>query len=68
MVYKHTNSRGQDYYLHSLTVTLRGSGKNQTIYFFSKDVRDGSVDNVPQGYQVVENTRTGLPILKKGSS
>lgn len=65
MAYKHTNSKGQDYYLHSQTVILRGSGKNQTIYFFSKDVRDGSVDNVPPGYQIVENTRTGLPILKK---
>lgn len=65
VAYKHTNSKGQAYYLHSLTVTLRGSGKRQTIYFFSRNVRDGSLDDIPSGYQVIENARTGLPILKK---
>jgi len=37
----------------------------QRIYFFARDVRDGAVDVLPAGYIVVENLRTGLPVLKK---
>ena len=39
MAYSHTNSRGQTYYLHSKDVQLRGSGRNQTIYYFAKEVK-----------------------------
>jgi len=46
-------------------VTLKG-GRQQTIYFFAKEVKDGAIDEVPAGYIVIENSRTGLPILKKG--
>jgi hypothetical protein len=56
---------GKTYYLHSRQVTLRG-GRTQTIYFFAQDVRDGALDSVPAGYVVMENARTGLPMLKKG--
>ena len=55
---------GKTYYLHSRKVTLRG-GREQTIYFFAQDVRDGSLDAVPAGYEVMENARTGLPMLRK---
>ncbi|OGE31875.1 hypothetical protein A2631_01995 [Candidatus Daviesbacteria bacterium RIFCSPHIGHO2_01_FULL_44_29] len=65
MAFKYTNKKGTDYYLHTQQVTLRGSGKQQTIYFFAREVRNGSLDAVPAGYTVVENDRTGLPILKK---
>jgi hypothetical protein len=66
MAYAHTNSKGQTYYLHGKVVTLKG-GRQQQIYFFAKDVRDGdSLDDVPSGYVVTENKRTGLPMLKKG--
>lgn len=65
MAYQHTNQKGTAYYLHSTEITLRGSGKKQTIYFFAKTARSGSLDAVPAGYQVVENKRTGLPVLKK---
>ncbi|KKR80001.1 MAG: hypothetical protein UU73_C0001G0296 [Candidatus Daviesbacteria bacterium GW2011_GWA1_41_61] len=64
MAYKHTNKKGVDYYLHSKEVKLR-SGRNQTIYYFAKEAGSGSLDNVPAGFKVVENERTGLPILKK---
>lgn len=64
MAYQHTNSKGQQYYLHMKDVTLKG-GRVQRIYFFARDVRDGAVDELPAGYMVVENARTGLPILKK---
>lgn len=65
MAYKHTNKKGTDYFLHSQQVKLRGSGKNQTIYFFSKNVRNGSMDDLPAGFMVVENQKTGLPTLKR---
>jgi hypothetical protein len=63
--YTHTNSKGVTYYLHSKTVTLRG-GKQQTIYFFAKDVRPAdAVADLPEGYGVQENPRNGFLTLKK---
>lgn len=56
---------GKTYYLHSKEVTLRG-GRKQVIYFFATDVRDGALEGVPAGYVVMENPRTGLPMLRKG--
>lgn len=67
MAYSHTNSRGQEYFLHSKDVTLKG-GRVQRIYFFAREVKpEGAMDALPEGYQVVENERTGLPILKKAA-
>ena len=65
MAYEHTNSKGQKYYLHQRDVILKG-GREQRIYFFAREVKDGAIDDLPSGMVVVENTRTGLPILKKG--
>ncbi len=65
MAFNYKNSKGTDYYLHRREVTLRGSGRKQTIYFFAREEKEGVIEEVPAGYQVVENTRTGLPILKK---
>jgi hypothetical protein len=56
---------GKTYYLHTKDVTLRG-GRQQTIYFFAQDVREGVMEALPDGYIVSENPRTGLPLLKKG--
>jgi hypothetical protein len=65
MAYMTTNSKGQSYYLHSKMVTLKG-GRQQRIYYFAKDVRPAdALDALPAGYQVSENARTGLPMLKK---
>lgn len=55
---------GKTYFLHSKSVTLRG-GRQQVIYYFATDVRDGALDEVPAGYAVMENARTGLPMLRK---
>ena len=41
--------KGQTYYLHMKDVTLK-NGRVQRIYFFARDVRDGSLDAVPLGY------------------
>ena len=54
---------GETYYLHSKEVTLRG-GRKQTIYYFARDERPNACD-LPDGYEVMENSRTGLPMLKK---
>lgn len=64
MAYSHTNSKGQTYYLHGKMVTLRG-GRKQQIYYFAREVKDAALDDLPGGYEVVENKRTGLPMLKK---
>ena len=64
MAYAHTNSKGQTYYLHSKEVTLRG-GRKQRIYYFGKEAKEGAIDEVPEGRVIVENSRTGLPMLKR---
>ena len=65
MAYRHTNSKGTTYYLHSRVTQLKNGGQ-QRIYFFAKDVRPAdAVDAVPAGYEIGENGRTGLPILRK---
>lgn len=64
MAYAHTNSKGQQYFLHMKDVTLKG-GRLQRIYYFARDVRPGAIDELPEDRIVVENARTGLPVLKK---
>ncbi len=66
MAFSYTNSKGQTYHLHKKDVTLK-NGRQQTIYFFARDVRDGALDEVPAGYEVVETQRTGMPVLKKSA-
>ena len=63
MAYKHTNSKGVTYYLNSKKVVLRG-GKEQTIYYFSKDSRPEATD-LPSGMEVNENPRNGFLTVKR---
>ena len=63
MAYAHTNSKGNTYYLHGRETTLK-NGSTRTLYFFSKEVKDGALDEVPAGY-VVSESKNGLPVLKK---
>ena len=55
---------GQTYFLHSKDVILRG-GRQQTIYFFAREEKEGVMNELPAGYEVMENSRTGLPMLRK---
>ncbi len=64
MAFAYKNTKGQTYYLHTRKVTLK-NGRVQVIFFFARDVRDGSLDAVPAGYAVMETKRTGMPVLKK---
>ena len=42
------------------------AGKKRTIHFFSKNKPDvGEPIQLPKGYEVKVNTKTGLPYLKK---
>ena len=63
MAFSFKNSKGVTYFLHS-KATLLKSCKTQTLYFFSKEQKEGVLDAVPAGYQVAE-TANGLPVLKK---
>jgi hypothetical protein len=68
MAYAHTNSKGQQYFLHMKDVQLKG-GRIQRIHFFAKvpnNPKGTPEDVLPAGYIVIENARTGLPVLKKG--
>lgn len=55
---------GKMYHLHTKEVKLAG-GRLQKIYYFAGDVGKGSLDALPAGYEVMENQRTGLPMLRK---
>jgi hypothetical protein len=61
--YSHTNSKGVTYYLNSKLVTLRG-GKEQRIYYFSKDERPEGTE-LPEGFGVNENARNGFLTVKR---
>ena len=63
MAYSHTNSKGNTYYLHSKTTLLK-SGREQTIYYFAKTIKEGAINAVPDAY-VVSKSKNGLPVLKK---
>jgi hypothetical protein len=65
VAFTYTNSKGNKYFLHSRQTTLK-NGTKQTIYFFAKEEKDGSMNQVPAGYEVSES-KNGLPVLKKKS-
>lgn len=56
-----SKKNGTEYFLHARPAA-NGTTK---LYFFSKEVKDGSQDALPEGYEISENSLTGLPILKK---
>lgn len=64
MAYTHENSKGVTYHLNSKLVVLRG-GKEQRIYYFSKDKRAEATD-LPAGFVVNENPRNGFLTVKRG--
>ena len=65
MAFSVVSSKSQKtYYLHSREVVLKGDRK-QRIFFFGGEVKEGALDALPEGYEVMENPRTGLPMLRK---
>ena len=63
MAYSFTNSKGVTYFLHTKK-SMTSTGKERTLFFCSKEQKEGTLDQVPGGYEVVE-MKTGLPVLKK---
>jgi hypothetical protein len=64
MAFSYTNSKGNTYYLHTKKSTT-STGKERTLFYFSKELREGeALDAVPAGYTVAE-MKTGMLVLKK---
>lgn len=63
MAFKYKNSKGNEYILHCRTTKL-ANGNERNLYFFSREQKEGAVNEVPKGYQVSE-TANGLPVLKR---
>lgn len=55
---------GKTYYLHSKEVELK-SGRKQRIFYFGGTAEKEVLNELPAGYEVTENERTGLPMLRK---
>lgn len=55
---------GKTYYLHTKEVKLAG-GRKQRIYYFAGEEKSNSLNELPAGFEVMENKRTGLPMLRK---
>ena len=55
---------GKTYHLHERRQKLKG-GQEVTLYYFAGQAGEGAIDAVPNGYEVSENAKTGLPLLKK---
>ncbi len=63
MAFTYKNSKGVTYILHG-KVRVSSTGKKTTLYFFSKEKKEGALDSLPAGYKVSE-TSNGLLVLKK---
>jgi hypothetical protein len=64
MAFSYTNSKGNTYYLHTKK-SLTSTGKERTLFYFSKEMKEGeALDAVPAGYTVAE-MKTGMLVLKK---
>jgi len=57
--YVYETNEKKKFWLH-----MKRKGK-VTLFYFSKDPV-GALFNIPKGFIVVENTKTGFPFLKKG--
>lgn len=55
---------GKTYFLHARLQELRG-GQKVTLYYFAGAAGKDAIDSLPAGYEISENARTGLPLLKK---
>ena len=65
MPYSVTSKKsGKQYFLHERKQELKG-GQQVTLYYFAGEPKEGAIDALPEGYEVSENTTTGLPLLKK---
>lgn len=60
------NAKGEVYFLHSRWVSLRNTDKDMVIYWFARAINKLKVcESLPKGYEVIENERSGMPLLRK---
>ena len=59
--YIYVNKKKQKFWLH-----MKQKG-NRTLYYFSKDPRN-SLNSLPKGFEVFENEKSGLPMIRKKSA
>jgi hypothetical protein len=59
-----SNKSKKTYFLHSRLQKLKG-GQEVTLYYFAGEAKAGAIDALPAGMEVMENERTGLPMLRK---
>ena len=55
---------GKNYILH-LKEQKRADGGVTKLFYFAGEAKEGALDDLPEGYQVIENERTGLPFLER---
>ena len=64
MAFSYTNSKGNTYFLHTQE-SMTSTGKERSLFYFSKELREGeALDAVTAGYTVAE-MKTGMLVLKK---
>jgi len=63
--FKHTTPQGKTYFLHGREQKLRNSKKSITLYYFAKEVKKNALPQVPDGFEVFQNPRTQLPMLRR---
>lgn len=61
--YSHTNTKGVTYHLNCKAVTLRG-GREQVIYYFTKDAGRPEACELPATKVINENPRNGFLTVK----
>jgi hypothetical protein len=65
MAYTVTGAKtGGTYYLHEHRERLKG-GQETVLYYFAKELREGAMDHLPEGYEPNLNTPNGHPVLRK---
>jgi len=65
MAYKQKNSRDEEYTLYRMQIQWQKDNK-QVRYFFAKGTpKRGTPCDLPDGYEVVENEKTGLLFARK---
>lgn len=57
---------GKTFFLHEQRQpVLRAGARVVTLYYFAGKPGENAIDALPDGYEVGENSRTGLPILRR---
>lgn len=51
---------GKSYILHK-----RVASNGATMFFFAGEQKEGALESLPEGMEVFENERTGLPMVRR---